>query len=82
MNEELLQERSLDEAVFSIISNNETNLSSSQILKEWQEGREPEGLSVCDTYEGYSTDYLVDECLGMQRQFVRFAKEILEEASK
>ena len=82
MNEQLLQEKALEEAVFSIISWNECELSAAEILKAWQVGEEPAGVTICETYEDLDPDYLAEECESKANQFARFAREILEEASK
>lgn len=82
MNEQLIQERALAEAVDSIISWNEYELTPDQILKAWQKGDEPQGVQICENFQDYDPEYLAEECESLTNQFVRFAKEILEEASK
>lgn len=82
MKEEKIYQMALAEAVFSIISWNEYELTPDQIFKAWQKGEEPQGVQICETFQDYDPDYLAEECESKTSQFISFAKEILKEANK
>lgn len=79
MNKEMLREKALEEAVYSIVSCNDTDLTPAEILKAWQKGEELEGVSISELYEYCSPRYLAEECESKTLQFVRFINELLEE---
>lgn len=82
MNKEKITELALGEAVSSIISWNECELSPAEILKAWQDGKEADGVEISEAFQDYDPEYLAEECESLRNQFVSFAEWVLEEASK
>ena len=82
MNEKLIQKMALENAVLTVISSNDEDLSPEEIFETWSMGGEPDGVLIWEPFEYGSPQYLWNICDGFRAQFERYGRELLEEASK